>query len=212
MLQDREKAIAWVLVLIYVDISRLDDGEILKLGIDLQEKLFGGKMDITSLISSEKWPETMKSIQNKIRRFFENYIEPVIREETSRSLRLPDALVYDDRFFFISGQNLLLGEVGSIALEDNAVEKLIVLLGTDPPIKREHFQMCEHCQHWFFGSRAKRFCSPKCNWQFNVQKKRGAKGTKQREAYNLKQRDIMKKRYAEKMKERLGGKVRVGRG
>ena len=212
MLQDREKAIAWVLVLIYVDISRLNEGEILKLGIDLQEKLFGGKIDLTSPISSEKWPETMKSIQNKIRRFFEKYIEPVIRGETSQSLRLPDAPVYDDRFFFISGQNLLLGEVGSIDLEDKAVEKLIVLLGTDPPIKREHFQMCEHCQHWFFGNRTKRFCSQNCNWKFNAQKKRGAKGSEQREAYNLRQREIMKERYAEKMKERLGRKVRVGGG
>jgi hypothetical protein len=93
-----------------------------------------------------------------------------------------------------------------------AVDQFKEALILTSPLDATLFRKCDGCGNYFFqGHKKKRFCTRLCNLRYNAKKRRGEKGSKQREEYNKLQKDLMKKRYREKKKEELGNKIKVGR-
>jgi hypothetical protein len=93
-----------------------------------------------------------------------------------------------------------------------AVEQFKEALILASPLDVARFMQCEGCGNYFFqGHKKRRFCTRNCNLRYNAKKKRGVKGSKEREKYNEQQRELMKKLYREKIKKKLGNKTRVGR-
>jgi hypothetical protein len=193
MLRERIKAITWVLDFIHIDLEQLNEAEVLKVGIDLQQNLL-----TDTEIFPTFTPSQIKAVHGNLKSFFEKYLTPVLQGKRKKSPPLPSPPVYKCRRFYISQGSIYLGESGNVSLEDVAVERFIKLLGTGEAIGLNYFQSCEHCHHWFFNSREKRFCSPPCNWKFNAEQRRGLKGSKQRKAYNKHQAEIKRKQYAKK--------------
>jgi hypothetical protein len=76
-------------------------------------------------------------------------------------------------------------------------------------------QRCPGCTKYYlnFTKRRKRFCSPKCMWKVNAEKRREElrKHPSKYKAYLNKQRVIMRKKYEEKRKAESGPNVKVGR-
>jgi hypothetical protein len=77
-------------------------------------------------------------------------------------------------------------------------------------------QRCPGCEKYFLNTtlRKKRFCSPRCMWRVNAEKRREELKEKhpgEYKAYLKKQKEIMRRKYEEKRKAQLGPNVKVGR-
>lgn len=76
-------------------------------------------------------------------------------------------------------------------------------------------QRCPGCETFFLNTRLreKRFCSPKCMWKINAERRREElkKHPRKYRAYLKKQKEIMRRRYEEKRKAELGPNVKIGR-
>ncbi len=82
-------------------------------------------------------------------------------------------------------------------------------------ISFDSIKKCEECEHFFINTTQKRkiYCSPRCTWKALARKKReGLKAHPRKyKAYLKKQREIMRKKYVEKRRAELGKNVKIPR-
>ena len=210
-----ERAIEWCLDFINLDLTTLGKPDQWKIALELGQYLtvrLSGDGTTPAPDLDVSLPEVQKGIWD----FFERSVKPALEQKVLDKLPPTGCEEFrpswEKAFFYRQDDRLMFASYASTDPIEDAVEQFKEALILACPLDVTLFKKCEACGNYFFqGHKKKRFCTRLCNLRYNAKKRRGEKGSKQREEYNKLQKDLMKKRYREKKKKELGNKIKVGR-
>ena len=210
-----ERAIAWTLDFMNLDLTSLGKQEQWKTALELGQYLTV-RLSGDGTTPAPDLDVSLPEVQRGIRDFFNRSVKPALEQEELNKLPPDGCDVFSpswkNGFFYRQGNRLMFASYASTDPIKDAVEQFKEALILASPLDVTVFRKCEGCGNYFFQEhRKKRFCTRLCNLRYNAKKRRGEKGSKQREEYNKLQKDLMKKRYREKKKKELGNKIKVGR-
>ena len=210
-----ERAIAWTLDFINLDLTTLGKPDQWKLALELGQYLTV-RLSEDGTTPAPDLDVSLPEVQKGIRDFFNRSVKPALEQEELNKLPPEGCDVFGpswkEGFFYRQNNRLMFASYASPHAIMDAVEQFKEALILASPLDVARFRQCEGCGNYFFqGHKKRRFCTRNCNLRYNAKKKRGVKGSKEREKYNEQQRELMKKLYREKIKKKLGNKTRVGR-
>lgn len=219
-MDEKVRALEWFVQFANMDLDTLSLGDRAKILVESEEFLFsrskgysiqqvgpivGQKKRIISENNSvasfkdvprdspEYWVRVLES-QAKIKKRLENFLSPNGNIRLSLN-KVSVWLVWNDTF------RLSLRPITK-SYEDYLDLKLFGLLDNLPYAT---IQKCPGCKKFFLNPslRRKKFCSPRCMWRVNAEKRRQADP----EGYRKNQRDLMRKKYIEKQAQERGVSV-----
>ena len=210
-----ERAIAWTLDFMNLDLTSLGKQEQWKIALELGQYLTV-RLSGDGTTPAPDLDISLPEVQRGIRDFFDRSVKPALEQKVPNKLP-PDGCEdfgpsWGNAFFYRDGDRLMFASYASSDPIKDAVEQFKEAMILASPLDVTLFRKCEGCDKYLFqGHKKRRFCTRLCNLRYNAKKRRGEKGSKEREEYNQQQKDLMKTRYRDKIKKKLGNKIKVGR-